>query len=247
MNTYVNMLRLLAMVLIIGVILSGCRAPVSLNNCEDFHVIQRPILFDSTRARLSLEYMKTHYGIDQKQPTITPRMVIVHWTDIPTFEGTFNTFNPVYLPGARAKISSASRLNVPSQYVIDRDGTVYQLLPDTIFARHVIGLNHAAIGIENIGGKHMPLTKKQLQSNACLIQDLHRKYPIDYVLGHHEYTRFIGHPLWLERDPNYLTEKIDPGEKFMRYLNYVLRPLHLKDLPESKQKAHPTINEIPKS
>ncbi len=238
---------LLLGVFLTNIILQGCKAPVSLRNCENLRVLQKPILFDSTRARLSLEYMEHHYGLHKDRPTITPRMVVVHWTDIPSVDKTFETFNPIRLPGSRAGIRTASPLNVSSQYVIDRDGTIYQLLPDTIFARHVIGLNHTAIGIENIGGKHMPLTRKQLQANACLIRSLKEKYPIDYVLGHHEYTRFLGHPLWLEKDPNYLTKKIDPGDAFMKQLRQVLEPLHLKALPEMGIEAHPTIDEIPKS
>ena len=58
-------------------------------------------------------------------------------------------------------------------FLIDRDGTIYQLLPDTTFARHVIGLNHSAIGIENIGdGNKYPLTDAQLKANIELINSL---------------------------------------------------------------------------
>ena len=225
----------------------SCRSVVGVQHCDDFRIVRRPITFDSTRSRLSLEYMSTHYGIDKNHPTIHPQMVVVHWTDIPSIEATFDAFNPVKLPGSRKKISSAGALNVSAHYMVDRDGTVYRLLPDTIFARHVIGLNHCAIGIENIGSQSMPLTKKQLQANVCLIQTLRRKYPIQYVLGHHEYTRFIGHPLWLEKDPNYLTQKIDPGDAFMQSLRKALAPLHFKPLPPLNPSVHPAIDEIPKN
>ena len=40
---------------------------------------------------------------------------------------------------------------VCAHYVIDRDGTVYQLVPTSIMCRHTVGLNCTAIGIEHVG------------------------------------------------------------------------------------------------
>jgi N-acetyl-anhydromuramyl-L-alanine amidase AmpD len=122
-------------------------------------------------------------------------------------------------------------LNVSSQFLIDRDGTVFRLLPETTFARHVIGLNYLAIGIENIGSDDMPLTNAQLEANEKLIRYLKRKYPIDYVIGHHEYQRFQKTELWKETDPNYRTVKSDPGDEFMIRLRKKLTDINLKPLP----------------
>lgn len=194
-------------------------------------IIQSPISFDQQRKELSLEYMKSHYGIEQSQPSIVPRMVVVHWTVIPTYEKTFEVFDPTLLPSHRTAIAGASQLNVSSQYVIDRDGSIHQLLPDTIMARHVIGLNHCAIGIENIGGPKQPLTEAQLKANTNLIKKLKKKYPIDYVIGHYEYTLFESTDLWKEKDEGYRTKKSDPGEKFMKDLRSNLKGLDLKPLP----------------
>jgi N-acetyl-anhydromuramyl-L-alanine amidase AmpD len=157
-------------------------------------------------------------------------MVVVHWTAIPTIEVTFDVFNPVTL-GGRADLTGASNLNVSSQFLIDRDGTIFRLLPETTFARHVIGLNYLAIGIENIGSDDMPLTNAQLEANEKLIRYLKRKYPIDYVIGHHEYQRFQKTELWKETDPNYRTVKSDPGDEFMIRLRKKLTDINLKPLP----------------
>jgi len=192
-------------------------------------IIQKPIIFDEERKALSLAYLSERYGMEQTEPTIVPQMVVVHWTVIPTFEASFNTFNQSRLPSSRTGIQSAGALNVSSQYMIDRDGTIYQLLPDTTFARHVIGLNHCAIGIENIGGtKDLPMTEAQLKSNIELIRMLSSKHDIQYVIGHHEYKTFIGHELWKEKDPNYLTVKSDPGDKFMNDIRKSIIDLGLK-------------------
>ena len=203
-----------------------------LGSCNSLKVIQKPVIFEETRKQLTVEYLEKRYEIHQEEPTIVPKMVVVHWTVIPTMEKSFNAFNPSKLPNWRPEIENASGLNVAAQYLIDRDGTIYQLMPDTLMARHVIGLNHCAIGIENVGdGKDLPLTKTQFKSNIALIKSLSKKYAIEYLIGHYEYKKFIGHTLWKEIDPNYLTEKTDPGEKFMVNLRRELKQLDLKGAP----------------
>ncbi|GHF83560.1 N-acetylmuramoyl-L-alanine amidase [Thalassotalea marina] len=198
-------------------------------------IVQWPIIYNDKREQLSLEYLATRYDIKTEKAKITPKMVVVHWTAIPTLEASFNAFNSPMLPSSRDKISSASQLNVSAHYLVDRDGTIYQLLPNTTFARHVIGLNHSAIGIENVGnGSTLPLTAEQLEANIALIKQLTQDYPIEYVIGHHEYRNFINHPLWKEVNPNYLTEKVDPGEAFITQIRDALAELDLKPVPDSK-------------
>lgn len=224
-----------------GVLLSGCagRADVAADVAWGSTMPQavvRPVVIDRERHELSLQYLQDRYGIEQAEPTITPRMVVVHWTAIPTLEATLEALNASVLPGARADIATAGALNVAAQYVVDRDGTIYQLLPETYFARHVIGLNHSAIGIENVGnGTDFPLTDAQLESNLAIIRYLHAKYGIEYLLGHYEYTMFEGHPLWMETDGDYRTEKFDPGADFMRRLRVQLDDLALNGPPGTEK------------
>jgi N-acetyl-anhydromuramyl-L-alanine amidase AmpD len=196
-----------------------------------FRIIDKPITWNAEREQLSLQYLKERHGLDKTTASIEPQMVVVHWTAIDNIEVTFDVFNPTTL-GGRADLTGASNLNVSSQFLIDRDGTIFRFLPDTTFARHVIGLNYLAIGIENIGSDKMPLTKAQLKSNELLIRHLKRKYPIDYVIGHHEYQNFQTTELWKETDPDYRTVKSDPGDKFMNQLRKKLSDLNLKPVPQ---------------
>ena len=179
-------------------------------------IVQKPIIWDSTRIQLSLQYLHDRHGLEADSPFVKPRMVVVHWTAIPTFEGSYQAFYPSILPG-RPLLQSASALNVGIHFLVDQDGTIYQLLPEKYFARHVIGLNYCALGIENVGDNAgHPLTKAQLKANIRLIRYLIKKYPdIEYVIGHHEYRTFAGTPLYRETNPDYFTEKIDPGDPFM--------------------------------
>lgn len=197
---------------------------------QTFRIFEKPILFNEEREALSLEYLKNRHGIEKESAVIEPTMVVVHWTAVPTLEATFDVFNPVHL-GGRPELSNASNLNVSAHFLVDRDGTIFRLLPDTTFARHTIGLNYTAIGIENIGGPEAPLTKSQLKSNAALIRYLHKKHNLTYVIGHHEYYAFQGSNIWKETDPDYLTQKQDPGDKFMKKLRKKLIDLNFKYKP----------------
>lgn len=195
-------------------------------------IVNRPIQFGEERQELSLEYMKDRYGIIADRPVIEPKMVVIHWTAMPTLEESFKAFDPVRLPGSRGDIQDAGALNVSAHFLVDRDGTIYRLMPETTMARHVIGLNHVAIGVENVGGtEETPLTDAQLKSNIYLVKYLSNKYPVEHVIGHYEYLLFQDHPLWLEKDDNYRTEKTDPGKGFMEEIRKKISNKRIKPLP----------------
>ncbi|MGB5262937.1 MAG: peptidoglycan recognition family protein [Lutimonas sp.] len=202
-------------------------------SCKSIEITDKPIRFDQERIDLSLQYLDEHYDLKQLSPLIKPKMVVVHWTAIPTLDESFDAFEESKLPNSRPEILGAGELNVSSQFLVDQDGTVYRLMPEDYMARHVIGLNHCAIGIENVGGTEgKPLTKAQLKSNIQLITYLKEKYPaIDYVIGHYEYTLFENHPLWLEKDAGYRTEKTDPGEDFITSIREATKKYNWQPIP----------------
>jgi len=216
-----------------AILLSGC-------NSNNVTIVKKPVTFDEQRKQLSLQYLKERHGIDTDQININPEMIVIHYTAIPTLEGTMRAFQAPTLPPSRVAISSASQLNVSAQFVVDRDGTIYQILPDeTTFARHVIGLNYAAIGVENVGdGDANPLTSAQLEANIKLIRYLKDKYQgIEYLIGHQEYNLFREHELWKENDPGYRTEKSDPGIQFMEDIRNQVDDLSLKGPPSQARSA----------
>jgi N-acetyl-anhydromuramyl-L-alanine amidase AmpD len=178
--------------------------------------------------------MQDRYGISQSDASISPEMVVVHWTEIPDLEKSFNAFYENKLPDWRPDLKNAGPLNVSAQFLIDREGKIYRLMPEKTMARHVIGLNHCAIGIENVGGtEETPLTGEQLRSNVKLIKYLKKNYPaIPYVIGHYEYTLFEDHPLWLEKDKTYRTTKTDPGIEFMTSIRNKTNKYRWEPVPE---------------
>ncbi len=207
-------------------------ALVSSAYAQEIKIIDKPIVFDSTRVSLSIEYLRERHGIKQETPTIVPKMIVLHWTAAKTFSSTFNHFNKEKLPnGDRKDIAKVSSLNTSSQFMIDRDGTIYRLMPENYFARHVIGLNYCAIGIENVGSSDFPLTDQQLKANEYLIRYLYKRYNIEYVIGHYEYTKFKNTALWKETNPNYQTGKNDPGVEFMNRIRNDIQDLAVKGAP----------------
>jgi N-acetyl-anhydromuramyl-L-alanine amidase AmpD len=191
-------------------------------------------MFNEERTTLSLEYLQERYGLEREEPTIIPRMIVLHHTVIPSLKDSFKTFNAATLPENRGEIKGAGRLNVSSHFLVDRDGSIYRLMPETLMARHVIGLNHCAIGVENVGGtEELPLTPRQVRANIWLVRYLAAKYEIDYLIGHHEYQYFQGHALWLEKDDGYRTVKDDPGKEFMGKVRKAVKNLNFMPVPKT--------------
>ncbi len=195
-------------------------------------IVNKPIVFNEERKQLTREYISDHYDMKTESVTIVPKMIVLHWTVIPTFENSFEAFKEARLPSWRPDIKNASALNVSAHFLVDRDGTIYSLMPETTMGRHVIGLNYCSIGVENVGGAdENPLTTAQLKSNIWLVKYLAKKYDIEYLIGHYEYPNFEGHPLWLEQDDGYRTTKKDPGPDFMKKVREATTKFNFKPIP----------------
>ena len=208
--------------ILIFILVSGCTSRL--------YIIDKPVSFSENRLLLTKGYIKNHYGINDSV-YITSKMIVLHWTAINDFDSCFTLFNMETLGGTRPDLDKAGELNVSIHYLVDKNGKVYQLMPDTLMARHCIGLNYSSIGVENVGGENDidNLTDEQIEANILLVKYLKEKYPsIEYLIGHYEYRKFEKSPLWLEKDSTYRTEKVDPGERFMQSVRESIADLNLK-------------------
>ncbi|MCW8953307.1 MAG: peptidoglycan recognition protein family protein [Sulfurimonas sp.] len=182
---------------------------------------QLPIEFGDKRIELTKQYIKSHYDLDVQDIKITPKIIVVHHTAIDDFQDSLSRFTSQTLPTDRPDISSGGSVNVSAHFMVERNGTINQLMPLDYMGRHVIGLNYNSIGIENVGGENSKdnLTNEQLKANIELINELKKKFKtIEYVIGHYEYRCFEGSELWLEIDDAYRTFKDDPSTRFMSEL-----------------------------
>lgn len=196
-----------------------------------------PLPNEEQRQVLTQNYIQSHCGapciVDDTYPfEMTPKMVVIHWTAGGSAKSAWNTFSSATLHG-RSDIQTGGALNVSSQFLVDRDGQIFQLRPETHISRHCIGLNHLSIGIENVAdGSKYPFTEAQLKANVELIRYLSKKYPITHVIGHHEHNLFESHPYFQETNPKYRTVKIDPGDAIMSQIRTKITDLTLSGPPE---------------
>ena len=201
-------------------------------NQNEIKIIDKPIDFSENRVGLTLDYIGDHYSIYPKDIKIEPEIIVLHWTESNDFEKSFNIFKPEKIQYGGI-VAHASQLNVSIHFLVDRDGTIYRLMPETWMARHVIGLNYHSIGVENVGGKGAidNMTKEQVDANIKLVRYLAKKYPtIEYLIGHYEYTDFEDTRFWMEKDSTYRTVKTDPSEAFMAKVREATEYLDLQKL-----------------
>lgn len=147
-------------------------------------IVQMPIPFPATRRAEMAAYAKRHYGRASFE-LVNPRVIVEHYTVTDTARGAYGIFardvpdNELHeLPGTCA------------HFVIDRDGTIYQLVSLKIMCRHVVGLNYTAIGIESTGFSDREIldNKAELASSLALTNWLRCRYRISIsnVIGHNE-------------------------------------------------------------
>lgn len=147
------------------------------------HVVWKPIPFGPHRRAEMAAYAQRHYGI--RSWRLHPKVIVEHYTASNSLSAAWNTFaadtpDPELgeLPGTCA------------HFIVDRDGTIYQLVRLTVMCRHTVGLNYAAIGIENVGTSDGEILRDraQLRSSLALAAWLVGRFHIRIrnVIGHSE-------------------------------------------------------------
>ena len=90
-------------------------------------------------------------------------------------------------------IKQFSRYGVSSHYVIGRDGSIYQLVNEKNVSFHAgksqlpngqTNLNSCTIGIELITSFDEAPTEQQIQSLTMLVNDIKKRFKIEFVLRH---------------------------------------------------------------
>jgi beta-N-acetylhexosaminidase len=147
-------------------------------------IVSRPIPFPAKRRREMAAYAKRHYGLNTYK-LVNPHVIVEHYTANDSFSATYNTFAP-----DQPDVELHELPGVCSHFVIDRDGTIYQLVPLSIMCRHTVGLNYTAIGIEHVGTSDGQVMgdRRQLAASLKLTRWLRCTYGINLrdVIGHNE-------------------------------------------------------------
>src|SRR5689334_17987206 len=156
-------------------------------------IVDAPMKWSAEREKLTLDYRHTHSDPNAKDLTIDPHVIVLHYTAGGSAQATRAYFDNLEIDGERKDLAKHGAVNVSSHFLVDRDGTIYRLQPETRFARHCIGLNHIAIGIENVGEDEKALTDAQVAADAALVRDLASRFKITHLLGHFEVMKFRDH------------------------------------------------------
>jgi N-acetylmuramoyl-L-alanine amidase len=147
-------------------------------------VVWKPIPFDAKRKADMRAYARRHYGLDDHRLR-NPNVIVQHYTVTDTFEPVYNTFAP-----NRPDPELGELPGVCAHYVIDRDGTIYQLVSTRIMCRHTVGLNWTAIGIEHVGRSDAQVlgNPRQMAASLRLSRMLqgHHGIATRNVIGHNE-------------------------------------------------------------
>ena len=145
---------------------------------------QDPIPFGARRKHEMRLYARRHYGIDDYR-LIHPKVIVEHVTVTSTWRAAWNTFAPDVADSELHELPGTC-----SHYVVDRDGTIYQLVPRSIMCRHTVGLNYTAIGIEHVGFSDAEILRnpRQMRASLRLTRWLRCRYGIGVanVIGHNE-------------------------------------------------------------
>jgi N-acetyl-anhydromuramyl-L-alanine amidase AmpD len=147
-------------------------------------IVSKPIPFGAKRKAETAAYARRHYGIDSYRLT-DPHVIVEHYTVTSTFQATWNTFAPDVADSELGELPGTC-----AHFVIDRDGTIYQLVPLSIMCRHTVGLNYTAIGIEHVGSSDADVLQnpRQMAASLRLTRWLRCRYGIGVpnVIGHAE-------------------------------------------------------------
>jgi beta-N-acetylhexosaminidase len=147
-------------------------------------IVWKPIPFGPARKAQTAAYARRHYGLDTWRLR-RPRVIVEHYTAAETFASAYATF--------AADVPDPELHELPAtcaHFIVDRDGTIYQLVPLAVMCRHTVGLNWTAIGIEHVGTSDAEILSRprQLRASLELTLWLMARYgiPLRDVIGHAE-------------------------------------------------------------
>lgn len=161
-------------------------------------IAKRLIPYGPERQADMAAYSKRHYGESEAALT-DPQLIVIHYAEAGSLSSIFNTFAP-----NRPDVEYGEKPGVCSHFAVGSTGRIERFVPDALRCRHVVGLNHVALGIEHVGFDDRDVlgNKRELRSSLKLTRWLRCIYGlgIKRVIGHNE---SLDSPYYLELDPDF--------------------------------------------
>ena len=147
------------------------------------HIVWKPIPYGPRRRAEMAAYSKKHYGINSWR--LHPKVIVEHYTGGESFSAAWSSF-----ASNRPDPELGGLPGTCAHFIVDKDGTIYQLVRLNVMCRHTVGLNYVAIGIEHVGtsDKEILHDKAQMRASLQLTAWLHWRFHIRIrnVIGHNE-------------------------------------------------------------
>ena len=163
---------------------SGTASPGTTRAAPRPPIALRLIPFGAARRAETAAYARRHYGIDTWR-LVHPHVIVEHYTGSNSFRSTYSSF-----ASDRPDVELGELPGVCAHFVIDRDGTIYQLVRLNTMCRHTVGLNWTAFGIEHVGTSDRQILRNpaQLSASLSLTVWLMSRYHLQLrnVIGHNE-------------------------------------------------------------
>jgi beta-N-acetylhexosaminidase len=164
----------------------GVQPPVHAAAVTKPRVVNSWIPFGPIRKRQMAAYSLRHYG--KRSNLLTPRVLVEHWTQSNDYRSAYNLF-AVDKPDAEL----GELPGTCAHFIVDRNGTIHQLVPLRYMCRHTVGLNDRAIGVENVGMSDAQImgNRRQITATVKLARWLRCTYKIEIrdIIGHNENLR----------------------------------------------------------
>ena len=148
------------------------------------HIVVKAIPFGAKRRAETRAYAQRHYGLSTWR-LVRPHVIVEHYTAASTFGSTY-----AYFSSDTPDPELGELPGVCAHFVVDRDGTIYRLVPTNTMCRHTVGLNWTAIGIEHVGTSDRQILDDPAQLSASLRLTLWLMSRYDIllrnVIGHSE-------------------------------------------------------------
>jgi N-acetyl-anhydromuramyl-L-alanine amidase AmpD len=164
---------------------------------------------------------------------LEPTLICMHYTVVDDAQAVWDSFNR----GCQMSNGNKGTVfgHVSTHLIIDKNGTVYQLLPFNRRCTGAYGVNHKAISIEMIATTESDLLSRaqQVWSSFCVVRDLMQRFHIGRqgVIAHYEVAQGVSVvPDYLDyNDPDcpdrYPAKyfRSDPGPTYMSWLRSYLQ------------------------
>lgn len=157
-------------------------------------ILKKPIPFPDLRKDQMAAYSRRHNGRSGWR-LADPAVIVEHYTGGSSFASAWNTF-------ASNARHLGEKPGTCAHFLIDTDGTIYQLVDVEVRCRHAIGLNHVSIGIEHVGRSARAVLRNpaMMRSSLRLTLWLMATHGIEArnVIGHAESLESPFHDEWYD-------------------------------------------------